>query len=462
VGSDGDRELVYERVLQANDPVLQGAGLFQTMLIFGGPGAGKTHLFKRYLKSLLDHPDNPGALILDPKGVLFEWLSENLSAERREDLVPVTRDGKHRIDLLRAPLDDKDIGRLVAEVALAESPSIDEGWAVLLVDLLESAAVVLRADGQPVTMQSLLASVLSRKPFRFTDSSEILKYPIEVSAQYCPETTPDVSSAMDRIQQFYDVVSTEERQRRFVRQLLSASLGELASSHWSSLSASDAEFDLYDGIISEHKVVLVSVGQQAPAFQRSLCSLIKAVFQQAVLARLSANGPAKPSRKFFILATDEYAQVVTEGRSGLVSDSQFFSQSREAGCMSLLALQSIATARSRFPANLHDRWGGILGNVGVKLFMRLNDPETAELASRLAGDRLALLRVDSEVTGHTGEGSTRSHIATMVDRVPDWYLTSGLGQGEGLLHGTLNGVGSPVSVILDAYDDTAGPAAGRT
>ena len=67
----------------------------------------------------------------------------------------------------------------------------------------------------------------------------------------------------------------------------------------------------------------MSIGNGSAAFQRSLCTLMKAGYQQTVLATLARHGSRRPGDRFSVLACDEYAQVATEGNSGLVSDSSF-------------------------------------------------------------------------------------------------------------------------------------------
>ncbi len=230
-----------------------------------------------------------------------------------------------------------------------------------------------------------------------------------------------------------------------MRQIIERSLGELMSKEWQYLSRTKTP--VYSGIIREGQVVSIAVGQSSPAFQRSLSTLTKAIFQQAVLADLAQRPGDTP---FFILACDEYAQAITEGETGLVSDSRFFSLSREAGCLSLLALQSVATGRSRFPAAMKDRWDGILGNVTVKFFMRLNDVETAELGSSLAGKQHSAIPVSS--TGLAASGSSLNEGVTMLEhpRVPAWFLTNEMEQGFALVHGTLDGVSRPTSRFVRA------------
>jgi hypothetical protein len=446
----GSFSIGYELVPLETAPAIAGRGLVQTYLIFGGPGAGKTYYFKHLLSSLLAHPNKPGCLLLDPKGVLTEWLADVLeSLGRANDLVVLSAGAnEHAFNVLGDDLPPKETGRLLTEVVLSGLAGIDEGWQVLIGDLLESAAVVIAADdGAVLTVASLLRDVLYREQFKYPDGKIQRQYPIVIRAlKMANHPDVDVRIAADRIADFFE--STEDKQRRFVRQIIERSLAEMVSPDWEYLSRPDKEeHSFYSRIIEGTRVVTVAVGQGSPAFQRSLSTLVKALFQQAVLANLTKHTGQRP---FFILACDEYAQAITEGETGLVSDSRFFSLSREAGCLSLLALQSVATGRSRFTAAMKDRWEGILGNVTVKFFMRLNDVETAELGSSLAGSRHSFVPVVS--TGISGTGASMNEAVTMLEhpRVPPWYLTNHMPQGYALVHGTLDGVSPPVSCIVRA------------
>jgi hypothetical protein len=439
----------YDLFESESRPSITGDGLAQTYLIFGGPGAGKTFYFKYLLSSLLAHPDRPGCLLLDPKGVLTPWLSEVLAKlGRAEDLTVLAAGAsENAFNVLGRDLPPIEMGRLLSEVVLAGAAGIDEGWAVLISDLLEAAAVVISAEEGQLTAQKLLKDILYRARFTYQDGRELMEYPIVLRARRVGRRAKDVDVriACDRIAEFF--ASTEDRQRRFVRQIIERSLGELMSPDWAYLSSTDGDESVYSGIVRDGRVVTVAVGQSSPAFQRSMSTLVKSLFQQAVLADLSHREPGAP-KPFFILACDEYAQAITEGETGLVSDSRFFSLSREAGCMSLLALQSVATGRSRFPATMHDRWDGILGNVTVKLFMRVNDVETAEMGSALAGSMHSFIPVLSQQ--RSAQGLSATEAVTMLEhrRVPPWYLTNRMRQGEALIHGTLDGRSMPSSMFV--------------
>jgi hypothetical protein len=428
-------------------PAIAGKGLQQTYLIFGGPGAGKTYYFQYLLDGLLAHEDRPGCLLLDPKGALTDWLRGTLSKLGRQNDLTVLEAAadQNAFNVLGDDLAPNELGRLLSEVVLAGAAGIDEGWAVLVGDLLEAAAVIIKADTNRVTAAELLNDILYRKTYKYADGRSVLEYPIVMRANRVVRTAKNVNVriACDRIAEYFS--STEPRQRRFVRQIIERTLGELTLPEWAYLSDPSKGSSVYLDIISRHRVVTVAVGQASPAFQRSVITLVKSIFQQAALADLTRHGG---KGKFFILACDEYAQAVTEGETGLVSDSRFFSLSREAGCFSLLALQSLATGRSRFPASMQDRWNGILGNVTVKMFMRINDVETAEMGSALAGTRHSFVPVQSQQQSAQGLSATDAFTMVQHPRVPSWYLTNRMEQGYALVHGTLDGASMPTTLFV--------------
>jgi hypothetical protein len=464
----GSFHIDYEPAPLDERPAIRGNGLAQTYLIFGGPGAGKTYYFKYLLSSLLAHERKPGCLLLDPKGALTGWLEDELKKlNRLNDLTVLRANAKETaFNVFGKDLPPKELGRLLSEVVLAGAPGIDEGWAVLVGDLLESAAVVIANDKKvKLTAARLLNDILYTKPVLNKDGKPVIDkngkpmtdYTINIRARRLAgqgDTNVDARIAADRIGEYFSD-ALEPRQRRFVRQVIERSLAELALPEWAYLSSTETNDTLYSDIIENHRVVSVAVGQSSPAFQRSMSTLIKSLFQQAALGHLSkrtqeqTSGQKPKETPFFILACDEYAQAITEGQTGLVSDSRFFSLSREAGCLSLLALQSVATGRSRFSADMHDRWEGILGNVTVKFFMKLNDSETAQMASDLAGNQHSFVQVMSQQQSAQGLSDTNSLTMLEHPRVPPWYLTNRMRQGHAMVHGTLDGESMPTSLFVE-------------
>jgi hypothetical protein len=413
---------------------IRGSGWFQSYLIFGGPGAGKTYLYTRLLAQVLSAPaaTPPGALILDPKGVLQSRVRQLARDIGRSDDLTVI-DGRNSdtgsaVNLLGcSALRPRDLGRVVSEVVLAEAGALADGWQVFVSDLLESATVLIHAEQGLVTPAMLAGDLLQRD----AAGDRLI---VARARRLFGDPRPEVQEAVQRLTSYFGE-HTEERVRQFVRQVIEQTIGELKNERWASLS-DPAGLNIYDEMVSGRRILLLSIGQASPAFQRCLCSLVKALFQQTVLA---TEIPEGNDEQFRVLACDEYAQVATEGTSGLVSDSAFFSLSREYHCLSLLALQSAATGRSRFPGHLRDRWDAILGNIGAKIFMRLNDVETAQLASEHVGDRQILVPLDAISSGSTERGVTHNLATAQRRAVPHWVLTQVLRTGQALAIGTLDG-----------------------
>jgi hypothetical protein len=177
----GSFNIDYEEEGLEVRPAITGEGLAQTYLLFGGPGAGKTYYFKYLLSSLLAHPRRPGCLLLDPKGALTVWLEDVLKAlGRSKDLFLISASASESaFNVLGRDLSPKELGRLLSEVVLAGAAGIDEGWAVLIGDLLEAASVVIAAeDRNQLTAEFLLKDILYRAPFKHADGRHEMQYPI--------------------------------------------------------------------------------------------------------------------------------------------------------------------------------------------------------------------------------------------------------------------------------------------
>src|SRR5215813_8900208 len=110
----GSFQIDYEAAKLDERPAISGAGLAQTYLIFGGPGAGKTYYFKHLLSSLLAHERRPGCLLLDPKGALTGCLKGSLEKiGRSKDLFLIAAGANESaFNVLSPDFPPKELGRL--------------------------------------------------------------------------------------------------------------------------------------------------------------------------------------------------------------------------------------------------------------------------------------------------------------------------------------------------------------
>lgn len=453
---------VLQHALERDDGLqlrLSQNAFFQTCLIFGGPGAGKTNLFKQMVRGVLEHHTRPGCLLLDPKGVLQGLLKSDGEGAGSDPIV-ISSGGGTRCNILRGSLRPSQVGRLLAEVSLAEAGDINGGWAPIVRDIMESAAVVMDAYHRTyekrtsayiaLTAKQLLRGFLRKARFPSAKGGVYWEYPalaFAIQIPRLPNTSKEVRDACLKVEEYYK--TTKDEQRHYVRQVLESSLGPLLTDRWDFLSDETDSRNLYDEVHNRHGRVVISVGQEEQGFQKSLCTLAKAFYQQAVLASLDASNRRTPEKgPFSVLACDEYAWVATESPSGLVSDSGFFSLSREAGCMSILAIQSLATARSRLGAGMADRWEAILGNVGLRIFMKLNDRETARLASEFAGRQKQVRKIVSLSKSSDGRSVSDSPLLFEEEVVPTEFFTNQLQFPYAYVHGTVDVKCPPVSTFV--------------
>src|SRR5260370_27955601 len=106
-------------------------------------------------------------------------------------------------------------------------------------------------------------------------------------------------------------------------------------------------------------------------------------FQRAALNRI-AHISKSPSKEWppIVFICDEYQELATVGVNEPSGDEKFFSLSRQAKCVPLVATQSISSLQSTLPG---DTWRTLLQTFRTKIFLSLSDDFSAKIASELCG-----------------------------------------------------------------------------
>jgi hypothetical protein len=196
---------------------------------------------------------------------------------------------------------------------------------------------------------------------------------------------------------------------------------------------------LYESIIEDGRIVLVSFSPSDPIMARTLCTLVKNLFQRSVLGRYDAymSGRIKNYERPLVIAADEYSQVACELQGKPLGDGDFFSQSRQHGCMGLLATQSVNMLQS---SPLKENWKAVFSNLGAKVFMRAADNETAEEAVKLAGKSEHYVTGEGTSRSKDGLSTSRQKELRERDNLPSMVLTQVLAKGEAVILGSLDGM----------------------
>src|SRR5438552_8705065 len=109
--------------------------------------------------------------------------------------------------------------------------------------------------------------------------------------------------------------------------------------------------------------------------------MMKLDFERAVLNRVPQieAHPGQYFRQVFFIC-DEYQHFATVGENEPTGDEKFFSLSRQAKCIPIVATQSISSLKSVLPG---ETWRTLLQTFRTKIFLALSDDFSASTASVL-------------------------------------------------------------------------------
>jgi len=156
-----------------------------------------------------------------------------------------------------------------------------------------------------------------------------------------------------------------------------------------------------------------------PALARAIAVMMKLDFERAMLNRIPQmqEAPQKHWRPVVFIC-DEYQLLATVGQNEPGGDEQFFSLSRQARCIPIVATQSISSLRSTLPG---ESWRTLLQTFRSKIFFTQTDDFSAKMASELCGQEyiwkvnynISESGHDSKVSFFTGKPlANKSNIST--------------------------------------------------
>jgi hypothetical protein len=462
----------------SNELSISDDGLVSSYGIFGAPGCGKTHLMMYLLNQVLqiaaDAPSQKfGALILDPKSALIEDVERMVKAAGRKDLVVLNTErlnlarqtnANAGVNVVDVDLDAYELGlQLVMAAQASGTGTSDPYWMLAWGNLFGAALELLRLDGETITLNTLLEETIT-----LDTSVAEPKRRIEVRADRMRQELATLASDADRHDALKAMAELDNFQRmkaenaETVQSIIISAYSNFQRSKYlcysvekpdvfrcrpdesvdsAERSMGDKPRSLYDSIIEDGRIVLVSFSPSDPMMARTLCTLVKNLFQRSVLGRQDRwiSGRITNYERPLVIAADEYSQVACELQGKPVGDGDFFSQSRQHGCMGLLATQSVNNLQA---SPLKDNWKAVFSNFGAKIFMRAADNETAEEAVKLAGKSEHYVTGEGSSRSKDGLSTSRQKELRERDNLPSMVLTQILAKGDGALLGSLDGMAS--------------------
>ena len=169
-----------------------------------------------------------------------------------------------------------------------------------------------------------------------------------------------------------------------------------------------------------------------------ICTLVKVLFQRTVLSRLDRvrAGSLNNFSRLLVMAVDEYSAVASEIQGQPMGDGLFFSQSRQNGCIGIIATRSVNLLQS---SSLKENWKAVVSVFAAKIYMRLADNETAENATKLAGEYDWYLMSRGASQQKDGAGSSTNTEMRERKALPAAVLTQTLKLGQAAMIGSVDG-----------------------
>jgi hypothetical protein len=156
-----------------------------------------------------------------------------------------------------------------------------------------------------------------------------------------------------------------------------------------------------------------------PGLARAIGVMLKMDFQRAVLNRIPhISADTSKVWRPVVFICDEYQHFATVGENEPSGDEKFFTLSRQAKCVPIVATQSISSLKTTLPG---ETWRTLLQTFRTKIFLALSDDFSAKIASELCGQdeqwrvnyNISESGHDSRVSYLTGKPlADKAHIST--------------------------------------------------
>jgi len=146
-----------------------------------------------------------------------------------------------------------------------------------------------------------------------------------------------------------------------------------------------------------------------PGLAKAIGTMMKLDYQRAVLLRIPAmeRERQRPHRDTFFVC-DEYQNFATVGGNDPNGDEKFFSMSRQARCIPIIATQSISSLKEALAG---EGWRTLLQTFRTKIFLAQSDEFSIQTAAALCGkeDRL-------KVSYGLSEASTDARVSLLTGK----------------------------------------------
>lgn len=360
--------------------------LYQNILITGTIGTGKTSsAMYPFTKQLMEYKCNNskeklGMLILDVKGNYYLQVKKYAySYQRQKDLIILDLSGNIKYNPLDKPyLKASVLANRLKTILLLFSPNNSESFWLDKVEqiLCECIKLCRLYNNGYVTFEELHNLVVI--PNYYEEKIEILRE-LFLQNNFSTEDVYHLLSSLNFFEKEYSILDerTKSILKSEVTRITNLFLSDYEVKKVFCPKKEEINFKGFEDVLKKGKIVVLNLNiSEYKNLAKMIAAYLKLDFQTEVLNRLASNSNLSNERSVCFIS-DEYHEYVT------LSDSSFFSQSREAKCINIVATQSYTSLLNTL--NNQSSVKVIVQNLVNKLWFRTDDIFTIEDAQKQIG-----------------------------------------------------------------------------
>lgn len=360
--------------------------LYQNILITGTIGTGKTSsAMYPFTRQLMEYKSNIskeklGMLILDVKGNYYLQVKKYADIyERKKDLIILDLSGNIKYNPLHKPhLKASVLANRLKTILLLFSPNNTESfWLDKVEQILSECIKLCRLyNNGYVTFEELHNLVVI--PNYFEEKIQILRK-LFLQNNFSTEDTYHLLSALNFFEKEYSILDerTKSILKSEVTRITNLFLSDYEVKKVFCPKKEEINFFGFEDVLKTGKIVVLNLNiSEYKNLAKMIAAYLKLDFQTEVLNRLANNSNLDNERSVCFIS-DEYHEYVT------LSDASFFSQSREAKCINIVATQSYTSLLNTL--NNQSSVKVIVQNLVNKLWFRTDDIFTIEDAQKQIG-----------------------------------------------------------------------------
>lgn len=370
--------------LNNNCPVyISENGLYQNILITGTIGTGKTSsAMYPFTEQLLnycasDSEEKNAMLILDVKGNYYEKIIEFADkANRLNDLIIIDLSGGLKYNPLDKPYLSPIVlaNRLKIILTLFSPNSTESYWLDKAEQILAEAIKFCRLYNNYYVSFTELHKIIMF-PEYYSEKLLLVKNNFK-KGLYSSEESYNLLDCINFFEK--EFFSLDQRTLSLLRSEISRITNIFISDYNVAKvfcpSKKDINFSGFSDTLKSGKIVVLNMSlAEYKNLSKIIATYLKLDFQTEVLSTLGKGGAKRKS----VFISDEFQEYVT------TTDADFFSQSREAKCINILATQSYSSLKNALKDD--DSCKVIIQSIVNKFWFRTDDIYTIDETQKLLG-----------------------------------------------------------------------------